>query len=101
MFDAARQKAAPSSSDQGGGVTVEDSGYFGGEVAGLGDEAFCTGISPAIMAGVLVRKGDRVVYATVGGREGETAEMGSTDDGVVTAPGLCATAQELARAVLD
>ncbi len=101
VFTAERQKAAPSSSGPGGGVTVEDSGYFGGQVTGLGDEAFCTGISPAIMAGVLVRAGDRVVYVSVGPPENETPELGTTDDGVVTAPGLCSIAQELARAVLD
>lgn len=101
VFAAERQKAMPSSSSQGGGVSVENPGYFGDDVIGLGDEAFCTGISPATMAGVLVRDGDRVVYATVGPPENETPELFTTDAGVVTSPGLCAVAQELARAVLD
>ena len=40
----------------------ENPGYFGGDVSGLGDEAFCTGLSNAIMAGVVVRQGDTVVW---------------------------------------
>ena len=45
-----KQNAEPTSEDQGGGVTLENPGYFGGDVSGFGDEAFCTGISPTIMA---------------------------------------------------
>jgi hypothetical protein len=102
-FAAERARAEPSSQDQGGGLSVENPGYFGGDVAGLGDEAFCTGLSDAIMAGVVVRQGDRVVYVSVGSAaEGQTVpDMNTTPDGVVTSPGLCALAQELARAVLD
>ena len=98
-----RQRAAPASQDQGGGITLENSGYFGGEVSGIGDEAFCTGLSDAIMAGVLVRQDDRVVYVSVGPpSEGEQVpDMDLTPDGVVTSPGLCALAQDLARAILD
>lgn len=103
VFAQERANAAPRSEDQGGGITVEYEGWFGGEVAGLGDEAFCTGISPSIMAGVLVRQGDRVVYASVGPPNEEdriVPDMGSTPDGVITAPGMCLVAQELARAAL-
>jgi hypothetical protein len=97
-----KANAQPTSEDQGGGVSVENPGYFGGDVSGLGDEAFCTGLSPTIMAGVVVRQGDSVVYASVGPpEEGQLVpNMGSEGD-VVTAPDLCLLAQELAREVLD
>jgi hypothetical protein len=103
VFAAERQRAEPSSPDQGGAVSVESPGYFGGDVPGLGDEAFCTGLSDAIMGGVLVRQGDRVVYVSVGGAaEGAQApDMETTTDGVVASPGFCTLAQELARAVLN
>ncbi|MEX1169301.1 MAG: hypothetical protein WEE50_04075, partial [Chloroflexota bacterium] len=98
-----RQRAAPTSQDQGGGITLENAGYYGGEASGIGNEAFCTGLSDAIMAGVLVRQGDRVVYVSVGPpSEGEQVpDMDITPDGVVTSPGLCALAQDLARAILE
>ena len=103
VFAQEKANAQPTSQDQGGGVTLENSGYFAGDVSGLGDEAFCTGISTGIMAGVLVRQGDTVVYVSVGpSSEGDTSvpDMGTFGD-VVTAPGLCALSQELARKVLD
>ncbi len=101
VFQAERQRAAPTSQDQGGGVSVENSGYFAGDVSGLGDEAFCTGVSPAIQAGVLVRKGDTLVYVSLSGpSDGSTPDFGITDDGVVTAPSICATAQGLAARIL-
>jgi hypothetical protein len=97
-----KQNAQPTSEDQGGGVTLENPGYFGGDVAGLGDEAFCTGISPTIMAGVVVRQGDSVVYATVGPpEEGAVVPNMGTEGDVVTAPDLCLLAQDLARKVLE
>ena len=100
VFAAEREAAMPTSEDQGGGVTLENDGYFGGEVSGLGDEAFCTGTN-AIMAGVLVRQGDRVLYVSVGPADENSApEFGVTDDGVVTAPALCDFAQEVARSIL-
>ena len=52
-FQAEKQRAQPTSEDQGGGVTIENAGYFGGDLTGFGDEAFCTGVSNAIMSGVL------------------------------------------------
>lgn len=101
VFALERQAAEPTSEDQGGGITVATEGYNAGEVSGLGDEAFCTGISPRIMAGVLVRHGDRVVYVSVGqADENQPPEMGLGENGVVTAPGLCTFAQEVARFML-
>ena len=83
-------------------MTLENPGYFGGDVSGLGDEAFCTGISPTIMAGVVVRQGDAVVYASVGPpEEGAVVPNMGTEGDVVTAPDLCLLAQDLARKVLE
>ncbi len=102
VFATERQKAAPTSQDQGGGLSLENAGYFAGDVGGLGDQAFCTGISPAIMAGVLVRKGDEDVYVSVGSADGTSAppDLGTTDSGVVTAPDMCSLAQDLARKII-
>ena len=101
VFALERQAAEPTSEDQGGGITVTTEGYNAGDIPGLGDEAFCTGISQGIMAGVLVRQGDRVVYVSVGPPdENQPPEMGLGEGGVVTAPGLCAFAQEVARFML-
>jgi hypothetical protein len=77
--------------------------YFAGDVSGLGDEAFCTALSRTAMAGVVVRQGDTVVYASVsppGPYNTSTATEVMFRD-VVTAPDLCALAQELARKVLE
>ena len=101
VFQAERERAAPTSQDQGGGVSIDNSGYFAGDVSGLGDEAFCTGVSPAIQAGVLARKGDTLVYVSLSGSsDGTTLDFGTTADGVVTAPQICATAQALAARIL-
>ncbi len=101
VFGVERQAAEPSSDDQGGGITVTTEGYNAGEVSGLGDEAFCTGVLPTGMAGVLVREGDRVVYVSVGpANENEPPQMGLSDGRVVTAPELCSFSQEVARFIL-
>jgi hypothetical protein len=105
VFQSERQDAQPVVVDQGGGLSTTTEGYYGGAVEGLGDEAFCTGLSAAIMGGVLVRQGDRVVYATVGS-SGEGVSPGDFQappepDNAPVSPGLCTLAQELARKVLD
>ncbi len=98
VFQRERQNASPTSQDQGNGVSVENSGYFAGDVSGLGDEAFCTGLSPAIQAGVLVRRGDTLIYVSLSGpADGSVPDMGTTADGVITAPSICDTAQAVAR----
>jgi len=101
VFRQERENAAPTSVDQGNGITVTTDGWFAGEVSGLGDEAFCTGISPAIQAGVLVRQGDRVVYVSLSGPADEAPVFETTDDGVIAAPEICAAAQAVARETLD
>lgn len=101
VFQQERQKAAPTSQDQGGGVSLTSSGYFGGNVAGLGDEAFCTGLSPTMQAGVLARKGNTLVYVSLSGpADGSQPNLGTTPGGVVTAPDICAAAQKVARPML-
>ena len=69
---------------------------------GIGDEAFCTGLSNAIMAGVVARKGDTVVAVSVGPpSEGQqTVPDMENVGGVTTAPGLCKLAGDIARQVL-
>lgn len=104
IFSAEREAAQAITDDQGDGISVIQSGYDAGDAPGIGDEAFCTGISTAIMAGVVVRQGSTVVYVSVGPpSEGDTSvpDMQPLDDGTVAAPGLCSLAQELAREVLD
>jgi hypothetical protein len=101
VFRRERENAAPTSVDQGDGITVTTDGWFAGEVSGLGDEAFCTGISPAIQAGVVVRRGDRVVYVSLSGPADEVPEFETTEDGVIWAPAICAAAQAVAREILD
>jgi hypothetical protein len=104
VFANERKKAQPVTVDQGGGLSTTSEGYDGGDVSGLGDEAFCTTISPAIMGGVLVRQGDRVVYVSVGA-EAEGASPidlapASGDDNGLLSPTLCSIAQDVARQVL-
>jgi hypothetical protein len=63
-------------------------GYLGGDVSGLGDEAFCTDVSAMDSAGVLARSGSRLVYVSL-----VTADPTGGSD-------ACATAQEVARKLL-
>jgi hypothetical protein len=100
VFQQELQKAAPTSQDQGGGLSLENAGYDGGAVSGLGDEAFCTGVSDGIQAGVLVRQGDTLVYVSLSGPADGPPALGTTTNGVVIAPSICATAQDVARAIL-
>jgi hypothetical protein len=101
VFQQERQNAAPTSQDQGNGVSIENSGYFAGDVSGLYDEAFCTGITLAGQAGVLVRKGNTLVYVSLSSSDlGTPPDIGATESGVLTAPSICAQAQDVARAIL-
>ena len=86
------------SEDQGGGVTLSNEGYFAGDVSGIGDEAFCTGVLNATMSGVLVRQGDTLVYVSLLGSTQPDFE--TTESGVIWSPETCAEAQQVARAIL-
>jgi len=86
-FEAEKLAAQPTSQDQGNGLTLENPGYFAGDVSGVGDEAFCTDFSTALMEGVLVRQGDTLVYVSL---------QGGTD----AAESTCQQAQQVAQAIL-
>lgn len=49
--------------DRGNGLSVSTDGYFAGDTAS-GDEAFCTSGDATAAAGVLVRRGDLLVYVS-------------------------------------
>jgi hypothetical protein len=92
--DAADGQVVSSSSDASGSITVESDPFRGEDVAGLGDEAFCTDAGFTTFGGVLARSGDRVVYVSVLPRE----ENQGSD---VLDGSLCERAIPLARVVLD
>jgi hypothetical protein len=83
-----------SSDGQGGSTTVESASYYGRAVNGFGDEAFCTSLGGTGTVGVLVRKGDKLLYASVGG----TTDGSAT--GLLDEAAGCTRAQKLAAAVL-
>ena len=91
IFQQERQDAQPTSEDKGNGLTVTSEGYFDGDVSGIGDEAFCTGISNAFMSGVLVRQGDTLVYVSLVGGDGV---------GAASSASPCELAQDVARLIL-
>jgi hypothetical protein len=73
--------------------------YFAGAVRGFRDEAFCTTITTTGAAGVLARRGDRLVYASV------TPDLTRSPGGIDrvadrVAAQSCKTARGLARAAL-
>jgi hypothetical protein len=95
--------AQPTSQDKGNGLTVENEGYFDKDVSGLGDEAFCTGLSLSGATGVLVRSGDRLMYVsvTLGPDEFAPSDLGTKpDSGVITNDKMCDAAQQAARAIV-
>jgi hypothetical protein len=85
-----------------GDITVESSSYYGKAVQGLGDEAFCTTLALTGTVGVLVRKGDELVYASVGA---DLAGLASPDPSadpsdLLNNDDACGKAQKLAKVVL-
>ncbi len=96
----ARQSGDASGSFNAARDAARDGGYFAGGVSGLGDEAFCTGMSEAGSFGVLVRRGDTLVYVSLinaGFTDGSGFEINA--DGVTTSPETCAMAGEVAKKV--
>jgi hypothetical protein len=88
VFDAEAARARSASSP-----------YHAGAVRGLRDEAFCTTLDGTGAAGVLLRRGDVLVYASV------TPDLGSNPGGADrlrarVAAANCRTAQALARSAL-
>jgi hypothetical protein len=64
-FRADRASANPQTEDRGGGLSVTREGWYGYDVEGLGDEAFCTTADLSGAVGVLARRGDTVVYVSI------------------------------------
>jgi hypothetical protein len=80
---------------------AEAGGYFAGEAIGVGDEAFCTGMSAAGSFGILVRAGANLAYVSL--VDSTVAQGGSlqTDaNGVIVSPETCARAGAVALAML-
>ncbi len=75
-------------------------GYFAGAVSGVGDEAFCTGMSDVGSFGVLVRSGDRLAYISLIGSDIGSSNYDTNADGVVVSPETCQLGQEVAAKVL-
>jgi hypothetical protein len=73
--------------------------YYAGAVRGLRDEAFCTTLDGTGAAGVLLRRGDVLVYASVTPSLG-TKPGGADKLGARVAAANCRTAQALARSAL-
>jgi hypothetical protein len=78
---------------------AKSGGYFGGDAGSLGDEAFCTGASEAMSFGVLMRRGDTLVYVSLIGATGSALDFETNADGVIVSPGTCALAGEVAKKV--
>jgi hypothetical protein len=76
--------------------------YFGGDVPGLGDEAFCTGASQQSPSfGVLVRSGGSLVYVSlIDPGFASQGDWETTPEGVLISPETCELAGEVAAAVL-
>jgi hypothetical protein len=74
--------------------------YFAGDVSGVGDEAFCTGMSEAASFGVLVRRGDTLVYVSLIDPNLIGSGYQTNDAGVVTSPETCALDQQVAKKVI-
>ena len=74
--------------------------YFAGDVSGLGDEAFCTGMSEAASFGVLARRGDTLVYVSLIDPNLAGSGYQTNDAGVTTSPETCSLAQQVAKKVL-
>lgn len=92
--DIADGQVVSSSSDASGSITVESDPFRGEDVAGLGDEAFCTDAGFTIFGGVLARSGNRVVYVSL-------LPLADEQGSDVLDGSLCERAVPLARAVLE
>ena len=80
---------------------AQEGKYFGGDVGGYGEEAFCTGASQAGSFGILVRSGGRLVYVSLlDPSSGAIGDWAMTEDGVTISPDTCKLAGEIATAVL-
>jgi len=90
-YEAALTQARGTTQDRGNGLSVETMGYYLKDVDGVGDEAFCTSPELTISSGVLVRKGDTLVYVSV---------MGTNPDQASSADQNCDVAVKVAKKIL-
>jgi hypothetical protein len=98
----ARQDGGDLSADyQRARQEAEAGGYFAGEASGVGDEAFCTGMSEAGSFGILVLAGGDLAYVSLLDPTALEGGAFETDaNGVIVSPETCAKAGEVALAML-
>ena len=98
----ARQGGGDASGDyQRARQDAEAGGYFAGDAAGVGDEAFCTGMSDTGSFGILVRSGGSLAYVSlVDPAALEDGAFETNASGVVVSPETCAQAGAVALAML-
>ena len=98
----ARQDGGDASGDyQRARQEAEAGGYFAGEANGVGDEAFCTGMSEAGSFGILVRSGGDLAYVSLFDPTAWEDRVLQTDaNGVTVSPETCARAGAVALAML-
>ncbi len=87
-FASEKAVADGTSEDRGNGLSVETESYISDEPVTVGDEGFCTTPTFTGSSGVLVRKGNTLVYVSLG--------TGASSTGTDT----CAQAQQLAEKIL-
>ncbi len=99
----AEQDALDASGDfQTAKSAAQTGGYFGGDVSGYGDEAFCTGASEGGSFGILVRSGGRLAYVSLlDSRAASIGDWQTTADGVTVSPDTCQLAGEIAKAAVN
>ena len=73
-------------------------GYYAGDVS-EGDEAFCTAVSEAGSFGVLVRRGDTLVYVSLIDPAIDSSGFGANEDGELTSAATCTLAARVASRV--
>jgi hypothetical protein len=98
----ARQDGGDTSGDfQKAKKAAQDGGYFAADVSGYGDEAFCTTASDAISFGILVRSGGKLAYVSlIDPTAMQDGNFQMNDNGQMVSPDTCATAGEIAKAML-
>ena len=80
-------------------TTAESGLYLAKDMSGVGEEAFCTGVSEAASVGVLARQGNRLVYVSLISPTMST-DLETLDNGVVTSASTCALAANVAKEML-
>jgi hypothetical protein len=99
-FAKERANAQGTSVDKGNGLTVESEGYLAEEAVTLGDEAFCTTSILTGGSGALVRKGNTLVYVSVGASTTQSENISKTGLGEIETTN-CGVAQKVIKAILN